>query len=226
MFFMFHHIPKCGGTSFNAFLGSVFRLHLDYHNPGGPARDQKKFRRYLQNPLDLGSYSYRDCVAGHYNLDSIFLWQRYPRLDELEHRKFSILRDPFDAALSGVYFNIKRGVATPDPSPEDLERRVLQRAGYFARVFGIEDEGRIEQVLERYWFVAPLDRIADAAQIIQVATGRNGLSVGRANVTKRPADLPPSGLEMEFRGRAALDYAIFDRVCSRFEDFIRDGATA
>lgn len=217
MFYMFHHLPKCGGTSFNKFLAEVFNLTTDYHNPGGPKADKAEWQKYVQSPLRFSKFSEKDCIAGHYNLKEIYLWVRYPQLESLEHRKFSIIRDPFSAAVSGMYFNIKRGRTQEAQDRTELEDRVLARAYYFSRMLGISSEDEIDSVLNKYWFIAPLDRVDEAARMLEMATGNKGPNVGRHNTTKKPKDGLRDTLEADFRDKAKLDYAIYNRCVARFD---------
>jgi len=108
MFYLFHHMPKCGGTSFRSFLESVFSVHIDYH-VGNDKSHPKEFKEYINNPVNLKKLNKNDCLAGHYNISRVFLWERYPMLDEYNHKKFSILREPLEAAISGIKHGVQQG---------------------------------------------------------------------------------------------------------------------
>lgn len=221
MFYMFHHIPKCGGTSFNRFLDSVFNVTMDYHNAGGPKANPALFERYLTNPVDLLALNENDCICGHFNLEGIFLHQRYPHLEKLQHRKFSVIREPFETAKSGVYFNVKRGVFDA-MSPDAIGKKILGRANIMAKTLGITSVGEIDKVLDRYWFIAPLDQIETAARIIEQVTKRSGKSVEHVNTTQKPDHSLDEKLEAKFRERSSLDCAIYERACARFGSFVQN----
>lgn len=200
MFYMFHHIPKCGGTSFNRFLESVFDVTRDYHPPNGPKAEPEAFQEYIDRPIDLGALGNNDCISGHYNMDRIFLYDRYPDLESLPHRKFSIVREPFAAALSGVYFAMKRG-RIPALTPEQIADRVLRRSRYIAKVFGVRHLDEIDEVFDRYWFIAPLERIGDAAKVIETARGLRGSPIGITNTTEKIIDVDVGDLRAVFTKR-------------------------
>ncbi len=220
MFYLFHHMPKCGGTSFRNFLQSVFTVHGDYVGTD-PQTDPEKFAEFSKKRLNLSQMTEQDCVAGHYNVSGIHLHERYPELERLPHRKFCILRDPFEAAKSGVRYNVKRGLLPKGEMPSDFDMKflnvqMLRRANYYSRVFGLRSEDDFPALFARYWFIAPLDRLDQAVRMIEQETGRRGKRPGLLNAT-RPwqEDFAPE-LEEEFRERAWLDYRLYDMACLHF----------
>ncbi len=219
MFYLFHHMPKCGGTSFNVFLESVFKVRRDYIGRGGPKANPKRMEDFLSKVPSLETIKPHVCLAGHYNLPGTFLWERYPNLENFEHRKFTVLRDPFETARSGVYFGMKRGKIAEDLSPRTVSKRILKRANYFARVLGVSNESEIDKVLDRYWFVAPLTRVEDAAKLIEQTIGKKGPEIGRTNTTSKPQEIDVE-LAREFRDASALDYAIYERASKRFDELM------
>lgn len=215
VFYLFHHMPKCGGTSFRAFLNSVFKVHNDYVGTD-PQTDPERFQEFGARPLDLAPMTPRDCIVGHYNIDGIRLHERFPDLERRKHRKFSILREPLDAARSGIRYNIKRGLLPASIPEKDLHAMLLRRATYFARTFGVKSEADLPGLFDRYWFIAPLDRIDHAMRIIETRTGRKGKMPPRLNTTSARGDALPDDVAAEFKERAYLDYRIYDLARLRF----------
>ena len=111
-------------------------------------------------------------------------------------------------------------------SAAEIGRRILRRANIMSRMLGITDEDHIDPVLDRYWFVSPLDRLDAAARIIEDETGCQGGPVERVNITKKPESEPDLELERRFRDRSALDVALYARACARFERFLAANAPA
>ena len=212
--FVFNHIPKCGGTSFRNFLDSVFTVHLDYA-PQGAARDPDVLQAHKDAAYDLKDMGQDDCIAGHFNLPGVFLNQRYPGVFETA-RVFSLMRDPFAAAASGVRYLTSQGVFEPASAQVQTER-LLKRAGYFPRILGVQRVEDIEAVLDRYWFIAPLDRVDRAARLIETAAGRRGAPVPVLNATSGDEAAFSPDAEARFREEAALDYALYEAVRARFE---------
>lgn len=219
MFYLFHHIPKCGGQSFGRFLKSVFQTHPDY--PGGNAPvGSDAFLAYQATPLTLETLTKRDCVLGHYNVRGILLPDRYPNLERLPHRKFSILRDPWEAAQSGLRYGMAKGRLSADMPEADRISWLLKRGRYYSRCFGIRHTRDIDDVFRRYWFIAPLDRMDHVAAIIEAVTGRNGTALERVNETRPDQQAPlPDWVAAAFREQAELDYALYERAKLSFGKF-------
>jgi len=219
MFYLFNHMPKCGGTSFGAFWDDVFDVVPDYVRANWKAHPER-LTRHLARAHDLSELTKRHCVVGHFNLPKTLLWVRYPALETMKHKKFSVLRDPFDTAISGVHFNIRRGRMRDDLTHAQISKVAMGRANYFARVLGIRDTADIDAVLDRYWFIAPLERIDEAAALIEQETGRKGRRVERLNAAATDQKGPFADLESEFRTASALDYEIRRRAEARFDQLV------
>ena len=219
MFYLFHHMPKCGGTSFNVFLRSLFTVHADYVGADHLQQPQV-FEAFKQAPLALDGLHRTDCLVGHYNLAGIHLSERYPDLEQRQHRKFSILREPFEAASSGIRYGMEQGWIPADLSPAEQQKMLLKRANYFARTFGVTTKDEVRALFERYWFIAPLDRMEHVMRILEAETGKQGIRPQVLNTTARPAtDAPPQGFVESFREQSDLDYLLYDLAQLRFGRF-------
>jgi hypothetical protein len=69
------------------------------------------------------------------------------------------LREPLQTAISGLKFGVKRGWYDQNMSREVKEKLLLERASYFSITLGIEKKSDAEKVMDKYWFIAPLDKI-------------------------------------------------------------------
>jgi hypothetical protein len=221
MFYLFHHMPKCGGTSFKKFLKTVFNLHLDYH-PGLRKTHPREFQEYQASPEDLNKFTTCDCLAGHYNLPGVRLWERYPELEDIPHKKFCILRDPLETAKSGVKFGIRVGWADINMSKEIKRDLLLRRVRYFVDALGIEDESDAERVLDKYWFVAPLDKIDYAAHLIASEIGNDYVPIECLNTTPSMDDFFEEELLNEFSNQSTLDLYVYSLCVSRFNQLYKD----
>lgn len=209
-------MPKCGGTSFRKFLESVFDVHTDYH-VGNNVSHPEEFKEYISNPVNIEKLNENSCLIGHYNIEGIRLWQRYPELDRYNHRKFSILREPLQTAISGLKFGVKRGWYNQNMSREVKEKLLLGRASYFSRTLGIEKKSDAEKVMDKYWFIAPLDKIDLAAKLIALEFGKKPEFVETLNTTRAEDNFIDKELQEMFMEKAALDMYIYNLCISRFE---------
>lgn len=93
---------------------------------------------------------------------------------------------------------------------------LMRRASYFAHSFGVTSEADLPGLFDRYWFIAPLDRMDHAMRIIEARIGRSGKAPPRLNTTTARDDALPDDVVAEFRERAHLDYQIYDLARLRF----------
>lgn len=222
MFYFFHHVPKCGGTSFKTFLNRTFTLHNDYSYKGRQIDIKNKpdeFERYKAESLDLESFGPNDCIAGHFNLPGIFVWERYPDLFSRKAKVFTIIRDPFEAAKSGVRFGVKRNKLPEARNREENTKFLLRRANMFATTLGIRDLDDIDPVLDRYWLVAPLERAQEMADVIAGEVGVAANPLEHLNTTAENAQSDSDAFlpnaEAQFRNAARLDMAIYQYAIYR-----------
>lgn len=84
--FIFHHMPKCGGTSLINLLDKWFVVIGDYR------KDWKSSHKKKVNTSKLRSIH---CLAGHWELPEVYVNVRYPEVFENDRFKiFTFLRDP------------------------------------------------------------------------------------------------------------------------------------
>ncbi|WP_158966972.1 hypothetical protein [Paraglaciecola sp. L3A3] len=182
----------------------------------------EKFKEYISSPVNLEKLNKNSCLVGHYNSEEIRLWQRYPELDRYNHKKFSILREPLETAISGVKFGVKRGWYDENMSKETKERLLLGRANYLSSTLGIESKSDAENVMDKYWFIAPLDKIDLAAKLIALEIGKEPKTVGTLNATKSEDDFIDKELQEKFMEKAALDIYVYNLCISRFESITEE----
>ena len=89
--YIFHHLPKCGGTSIVSIIDQWFIQVRDYQDWGEDAASFDKSK------LDLSKYDERHCLCGHFEREDIHLHQRYPEvINNPVHRMFTFIRDPLE----------------------------------------------------------------------------------------------------------------------------------
>lgn len=199
--YVFHHLPKCGGTSLVTALGEQFRLHHDYRpGPSEPFPEKKDLRRFRSC----------DCLCGHFEIDGYHLHQRYPEtLTDPRYRLITFVRDPLQVQLSLYRYETKRGWQ----EFPDLESRLKESRNFLSKRFPVT-EANYRETIDRYFFVGVLEDPASVPALAQ-ATGRPFQALPWTNRTRTPqtdGDDEPFSPERlaRFQKENALDYLIYN----------------
>lgn len=203
---VFHHIPKCSGTSVVNVLGRWFLLKEDYR-----VLVEGDWR--AKPPLNLARLGNRHCLAGHFDYPGVHLRDRYPDvLNDRRYFLFTFVRDPLAVKLSLFHYEKQSGVI-PDMS---LEEHLLTRNNYIANCLPCSSEN-VTEILGRYDFIGVTERMAESFRQLAERLGRKPIAVPRLNASRessRVASLPPALVE-EFQRRNALDYQIYRLALQR-----------
>ena len=189
--FVFLHIPKCGGTSLNAFLERLFKGAFRKYHP--------RFDEHSKlSPLEAQNTM---CLSSHvpYPLHKRYTYDlneggAQSELHSFEKRKclyFTVLRDPIERLIS--YYNfvinwpihhhyeklkdypindffeylIMRG----DPEIQNLMTKLLM--GNVSKSARFECDEVRDFVCKNYWVVASLDKLSLLEELLIQKTGNN-----------------------------------------------------
>lgn len=203
---VFHHIPKCSGTSVVNVLGRWFLLKEDYR--AYVQGDWRAARR-----VDLGRLRNRHCLTGHFDYQGVYLRDRYPEILS-DHRflLFTFVRDPLATKLSLYRYEKQSGVI----ADMTLEEHLLSRDNYIANRFPCTTED-VDAVLTRYDFIGVTERIDESLAKLARLVQREPVRPPRLNTTGNQRDEPTPGpaLIAEFKRRNELDYHIYRRALER-----------
>lgn len=204
---VFHHLPKCGGTSLLKVLGEWFILVKDY---------QTQWNRDYPPRTPLAELTSRHCLCGHFEEDGYRLRQRYPEVfTSSRYRVFTFIRDPLAVKLSlHRYETENRAVACGS-----VEECLLSRTNYLASLLQAS-ENDYRQILDRYFFVGILEEAQESLDLLASLLGRKCRHMPYTNRTRTQpgttaSDLPAE-LVAQFRECNRLDYLIYDYCKERF----------
>lgn len=94
--YIFHHIPKCGGTRLLKALANWFILIKDF---------QTQWNMDYPPSAKLENLTPWHCLCGHFEEDGYRLRQRYPEaLSSDRYRVFTFIRDPLMVKLSLYWY--------------------------------------------------------------------------------------------------------------------------
>ncbi|MBI5461691.1 MAG: sulfotransferase family 2 domain-containing protein [Gammaproteobacteria bacterium] len=204
---IFHHLPKCGGTSVLKLLADWFKLIPDYRQgwaTNHPAR------------LNLDALTPEHCLCGHFELDGFHLDQRYPGL--LENPRFwafSFIRDPLEVKISLFRYEMKNNIGN---KARTIEKHLSNRKNYLAGVLGVGQDD-FKTLLDKYAFIGVLEKSDISVEILAWLLGKNKTALPWENKTfdggKRSQDALPKHLIEQFEAENELDYAIYNYAIDR-----------
>jgi len=201
---VFHHIPKCAGTSVVNALGRWFVLKEDYRTSVDGCWCPKK-------RVNLQRLRNRHCLAGHFDYPGVYLRDRYPEIfTDPRYYLFTFVRDPLAAKLSLYWYEQKHNVLPTMTIAEHL----LSRDNYIAQCFPCTPD-QMGKTLDRYDFVGVTEHMDESFVQLAERLHRKPLPVAHLNALPNEDQDLPRGLINAFRRRNELDYRIYDYAVKR-----------
>jgi len=212
--YIFHHIPKCGGTSLNKVLRSSFITVRDYRS-GWAETD-------YPNKTDISSLNSDHCLCGHFEIEGYYLHQRYPEIFlSTRYRVFTFVREPLQIQLSLFrYEKLNNQVRE-----KNIEKYLLKRSNYLANRFPVTFSN-YKEIINRYFFVGILEHSEVSLAILSSMMKKKlgpfpWLNKSRQNIE----DSELQGLSQEligkFRRNNTLDYLVYDYCVEKFQYFAK-----
>lgn len=203
--YVFHHIPKCGGSSINIALESWFR----------PVKDYRKV-----NTLDyrdkIGSNNLQSdqCLVGHFELDGFYLHQRYPEVIKSDRfRVFSFIRDPLATRLSLYRYEKK----FRDRVIGSVHQAIFSpgRRNWVADRFPATKDN-YREVIDNYFFIGILEDAQISFDVLARLIDKEPITLPWVNTTERAhEDLSQEEVD-RFRAENEIDYLIYDYCVEKF----------
>lgn len=210
------HVPKCGGSSFRAILQEWFgrNFHLHYIDE---ATNRLPAKYPLRRPRRFWRYRPRLVIHGHFNRARRFgVPDYYPGVRQF----ITILRDPFEVAVSRYFYAKKLGdrhlvggavrpISAEFPDVNAYLEANLDHdffPAYFPRPL---TPASLRDYLDRHFvYIGIMEDYQTSVDCLAQRLGVPSVTVPLANVSARdePVD---AGLEAAFRDRHVLDYALY-----------------
>jgi len=208
--YLFHHLPKTGGTSLKRIFDEWFEVIGDYREPWASAPPK--------SAVDLSKMGSHQMLAGHFAADQMPLNYRYPEtLARDKWRRITFVRDPLDRAVSEYFFEQKiRADFDPSFKNEPLSDFIRDRSGDLIRHFECNKDNW-KEALDRYWFIGTLEQLPNCLRYLSAELNKplDG-AIPHENSTKRN-ELVPTEDAAHFRKNNKIDYEIYEEISRRLE---------
>jgi len=214
---IFIHVPKSAGTSVRDVVQGWFpgRFHQNYFN-------EIQGTMPVQLPPEILSDSKNPPVIyGHFNkLRGFGIQDYYPNADQF----VTILRDPFELAVSEYFFVRKSGQKWKDKSrvPTDsLQKHIRATNSAMLNHFPREmTQSNYVSILEEYFVeIGITEMLPQSLSRISAKLGTvfNPADLEWTNATERDQPVPQS-LRDDFAEANPLEFAVYEYAKSRFND--------
>lgn len=202
--YIFHHIPKCAGTSGVDALTNWFVVIKDYPKTWSNLDCQK----FCNHPKNLNKLKHYHLLVGHYKLDCSFLNLRYPNaLKEPNYRIFTFLRDPLEQRISLYYWEISRDKDIYNHQP--LEKVLLMNPNYIAKTIPC-DSSNYQSVLKRYFYIGFVEKYQQSFDCLAELIGKPRVNLKTYNKSSRSKIPVSSSFISEFKEINHLDYQVYN----------------
>lgn len=202
-YYIYQHVPKCGGTSFRSACGHFF---TGIHEIPPAREDVEAWGAFLRNKVDFSTLAPDTMISGHLIHNGVRPRERYA--EEIARggvRILTVLRDPMARLISGYMYATQRGKKLPP-----LEDRLRKAENPISRYLGF-DGGDPVSYLESFFLVGITEHLQDTIDLLAASLGRSSVEVPKENVTveRKKPEVTPETAE-KFLEKNKRDYALYN----------------
>lgn len=211
--YLFHHIPKCAGTSAVEAFSQWFQCIEDYPPPWADEDHPELYRKYCASPRNISRLRPYQMLTGHWHVPGSYLHERYPEcLTDPRFRLVSFIRDPLEVQISLYNYERRKSRSHHDASFEDI---LLSRPNYISQRFPC-DLSNYREVIDRYYFVGFVEDYQRSFDVFARMAAKPPITLPHLNTSARTTTTLSSSFESEFREVNRLDYLIYEYCRNRF----------
>ena len=203
--YVFHHLPRCGGTSLRRSIMETKMVFSDYRIDWGSVYP-------LKYPITkLGK---NDCLCGHFELEGYHLLQRYPEIYHNRRFKlFTFLRNPLDLAISNYFYRLKND----QDIDVNLRDYLFSHTNYLAGILDVNADNFRER-MDRYDFIGIVENYEESLSALGSFLECGDLTLKRVNSAEKTERLDTISSEdiAGFKEQNSLDYLIYEYAIQKF----------
>ena len=203
--YIFHHLPRCGGTSLRRSIMDSKEVFNDYRLGWGSIYPFK---------YPLSKFGKNDCLSGHFELEGYHIFQRYPEIYYNKRFKlFTFIRNPFDLSISIYFYMLKMG----QNKGIDIRDHLLKNKNYIANILNVNSQN-YKKILDRYDFIGIFEEYDQS--LIQLSAFFGIESLNKKIINKAEKNDLLNSITQEdiynFKKQNELDFEIYEYCLNRF----------
>lgn len=203
--YVFHHLPRCGGTSLRDSIAESKKVYNDYRMGWGAIYPVK---------YPITKLGKKDCLSGHFELEGYHLFQRYPEIFYNKRFKlFTFIRNPLDLSISYYYYRLKMNQSIDG----DIRNHLFNHKNYLAKVLNVTSEN-YKTILDRYDFIGIFEKYDESLLRLSYMLDNDYLTKKHMNIAERNnliSTIRKEDIAM-FKQRNQLDFEIYNYCFDRF----------
>jgi len=199
---IFHHVPKCGGTSVRKVLGHWFIMVNDY-------RPKENEEEYVNNRINVKKLKGYNCLVGHYGTDKTNLYVRYSEVfTENRYKIFTFVREPLSLRISLYYYEKRHNIISNKASLAD---ELIKRPNYLASIFGCTSDN-YKYILNKYTFIGLFEELNQSLIKLAKLLNRKQVNLPHENLSIKDnqVNLIDNKFLDNFKTLNWLDYKIYN----------------
>lgn len=203
--YVFHHLPRCGGTSLRSSIMESKKVFNDYRLGWGAIYPFK---------YPLSKFGKNDCLSGHFELEGYHIFQRYPEIYSNKRFKlFTFIRNPLDLSISYYFYRLKM----EQDVDTDIRNHLLKNKNYLSNVLNVNSKN-YKKILDRYDFIGIFEEYDES--LAQLSTLLRSESLNKKNINKAKTNDLLNSITQEdidnFKKQNKLDFEIYKYCLNRF----------
>lgn len=203
--FVFHHLPRCGGTSLRRSIMENKNVFSDYRIGWGSIYPLK---------YPLAKLGKNDCLCGHFELDGYHLFERYPEIFcDSRFRLFTFIRNPLDLAISNYFYRLKKNQEVES----NIRDSLLRNNNYLAKILNVDIEN-YKEIMDRYNYIGIVEHYQESLHGLSLFMDCDGLIFNKINGAEKNEQLDAIKQEDidKFKLQNSLDYLIYEYAIYKF----------